>query len=247
MNWGWGRDDIVVADATVSDFGTRLGTARMAAVKVNGRTPEAKAFRVERVVKAARELASAGGYEAVQMREVARRAQTALSTLYKYYASKDELITAAVSSELDSLAEDVLRRPPRQRTAEGRAGEVFVRAFVAMVKDPGFAHSVLAAGNTVLEFDPDRVRHSAEVTDITPWSTPFTSIAAVQAWGPDHRCSPMQLRALCMVETLWVASVGSWLNGETSAHEVKRRLRLAAKRLLAADSADPKDNSADNG
>ncbi|MFI5432518.1 TetR family transcriptional regulator [Rhodococcus baikonurensis] len=53
----------------------------MSAVKVNGRTAEAKAFRVERVVKATRELASAGGYEAVQMREVARVAQTALSTL----------------------------------------------------------------------------------------------------------------------------------------------------------------------
>ncbi|GAA3161265.1 hypothetical protein GCM10020255_044490 [Rhodococcus baikonurensis] len=88
----------------------------MSAVKVNGRTAEAKAFRVERVVKATRELASAGGYEAVQMREVARVAQTALSTLYKYYASKDDLITVAVRSELDSLAEDF---PPSVETADG--------------------------------------------------------------------------------------------------------------------------------
>ncbi|AKD95635.1 hypothetical protein BS297_30950 [Rhodococcus erythropolis] len=217
----------------------------MAAVKVNGRTPEAKAFRVERVVKATRELATAGGYEAVQMREVARVAQTALSTLYKYYASKDDLINAAVGSELNSLTEDVLRRPPRQRTAEGRAGEVFVRAYVAMVRDPGFAHAAMSAGNTVLEFDLDRVRHSEEINVKSHWSVTFTQIAAVQAWGPDNRCNPIQARALDMMETLWVASVVSWLNGDMSADEVKRRLRLAAKRLLAVDSAEPNGNSAD--
>ncbi|MFE4503358.1 TetR family transcriptional regulator [Rhodococcus sp. NPDC056743] len=215
----------------------------MAAVKVNGRTAEAKAFRVERVVKATRELASAGGYEAVQMREVARVAQTALSTLYKYYASKDELITAAVQSELHSLAEDLLRRPPRQRTAEGRAGEVLVRAFLGMVRDPGFAHAAMSVHKTLREYDPDRVERPAKENQIAQWSMPFTRIAAAQAWGPDHPSTPMQSRTLGMLETLWGASVVGWLNGDTSVDEVKRRLRLATKRLLSADPAVPKGNS----
>ncbi|MFD9678411.1 TetR family transcriptional regulator [Rhodococcus sp. NPDC059969] len=217
----------------------------MAAVKVNGRTAEAKALRVERVVKATRELASAGGYEAVQMREVARVAQTALSTLYKYYAAKDDLIAAAVWSELDSLADDLLRRPPRQRTAEGRAGEVFVRAFLGMVRDPGFAHAAMSGYKTLREYNPDLGERPDESNEITVWSTPFGFIASTQAWGPDHRCTPMQSRTLAMLEDLWSASVVGWLNGDTSVDEVKRRLRLAAKRLLASAPAVLDGKSAD--
>lgn len=218
----------------------------MSAVKVNGRTAEAKAFRVERVVKATRELATAGGYEAVQMREVARVAQTALSTLYKYYTSKDDLIIAAVTSELDSLAADVLRRPPRQRTATGRAGEVFVRAFQGMVRDPGFAHAAMAVHNTLREYDPDRGERPAENEESAPWFTLFGNIAATQAWGTDHHCTPMQSRTMGMLETLWGASVVGWLNGDTSVDEVKRRLRLAAKLLLDSGSAVSNGNSAED-
>ncbi|MGW0040118.1 TetR family transcriptional regulator [Rhodococcus sp. NPDC003348] len=36
------------------------------------------------------------GYGAVQLREVARRARTSLSTIYKRYATRDELILAAI-------------------------------------------------------------------------------------------------------------------------------------------------------
>lgn len=41
------------------------------------------------------------GYEAVQLREVARRSQTSLTTIYKHYANRDELIAAAVQTWMD--------------------------------------------------------------------------------------------------------------------------------------------------
>jgi TetR/AcrR family transcriptional regulator, cholesterol catabolism regulator len=41
------------------------------------------------------------GYEAVQLREVARRSQTSLTTIYKHYANRDELIAAAVQMWMD--------------------------------------------------------------------------------------------------------------------------------------------------
>jgi TetR/AcrR family transcriptional regulator, cholesterol catabolism regulator len=42
------------------------------------------------------ELLDTQGYEAVQLREVARRARVSLATIYKRYATRDELIVAAL-------------------------------------------------------------------------------------------------------------------------------------------------------
>jgi AcrR family transcriptional regulator len=42
------------------------------------------------------ELLDTEGYEAVQLREVARRARVSLATIYKRYATRDELIVAAL-------------------------------------------------------------------------------------------------------------------------------------------------------
>ncbi|BBZ01213.1 TetR family transcriptional regulator [Mycolicibacterium chitae] len=47
------------------------------------------------------ELLETEGYEAVQLREVARRARTSLATIYKHYANRDELILAALQMWLD--------------------------------------------------------------------------------------------------------------------------------------------------
>src|SRR5258707_5225010 len=47
------------------------------------------------------ELLEPDGYDAVQLREVARRARTSLATIYKRYATRDELILAALHSWMD--------------------------------------------------------------------------------------------------------------------------------------------------
>ena len=53
-----------------------------------------QAARRGRVLDAALELAAEGGYDAVQMRDVAARAQVALGTIYRYFSSKDHLLAA---------------------------------------------------------------------------------------------------------------------------------------------------------
>jgi AcrR family transcriptional regulator len=47
------------------------------------------------------ELLEADGYDAVQLREVARRSHTSLATIYKRYANRDELILAALEAWTD--------------------------------------------------------------------------------------------------------------------------------------------------
>lgn len=205
------------------------------------RTTSAQALRTERIVEVAIALAAEGGYEAVQMREVARRAGIALATLYRYYASKEELLRGAIASELASLRADLQRRPAQQETPAGRTGEVFARGFRAMIRNPGFAHAAMSAHQVPLPRSQSTPSRGADVDDAdgeraprTPGATAsmFTDIAAAQAWGDGHRVSAEQHRALQMVQTVWVGSTVSWLNGQIDAAEVEQRIRLAADKLL---------------
>jgi len=193
------------------------------------RSPEAQAFRAERVIAAASKLASAGGYDAVQMREVAKLAGVSLSTLYRYYPSKDSLIRAVESGQLARLRDDVIARPPKGRSAGTRAAEVFIRAFHAMERDRGYAHAIMCTQEVPRPLDSPQAQREA------PEENDFVDIAAFAAWGPDHRTAETEYRALHMLESLWTSSVIHWLNGDLSRGYVEDRLRFAASRLLEAD------------
>ena len=53
--------------------------------------------RRRRLIDAAFELGAEGGYDAVQMRDVAVTANVALATIYRYFSSKDHLLAAAMT------------------------------------------------------------------------------------------------------------------------------------------------------
>src|SRR3954449_12216480 len=66
-----------------------------------------QAARRGRVIEAALTLGREGGYDAVQMRDVATTAGVALGTIYRYFSSKDHLLAASMvdwSKELDDRA-----------------------------------------------------------------------------------------------------------------------------------------------
>lgn len=61
------------------------------------RTPEAQA---QIVISTVLELLESGGYDSIQVREIAKRARISLKTLYSLYPSRDELIASAVEAWL---------------------------------------------------------------------------------------------------------------------------------------------------
>src|SRR5881275_3761909 len=65
--------------------------------------------RRQRILDATLALASKGGYEAVQMRAVAEKADVALGTLYRYFPSKIHLLVSGLSREFER-AQDKLER-----------------------------------------------------------------------------------------------------------------------------------------
>src|SRR6266566_4392225 len=49
------------------------------------------------IVRAVIGMLESGGYDAVQLREVARRAHVSLATIYKLFPTRDELIVTAIA------------------------------------------------------------------------------------------------------------------------------------------------------
>lgn len=59
------------------------------------------------------EILETDGYDAVQLRAVARRARTSLATIYKHYPNRDELILAALQKWMDENRYSGLARTER--------------------------------------------------------------------------------------------------------------------------------------
>jgi len=89
------------------------------------------------------ELAGEGGYDAVRMREVARRAGIALGTLYRYFASKDLLLASAMAEWSGDLRTRLNQRPPAGDTAVDRVVAVMRRASRALELQPRLSEALV--------------------------------------------------------------------------------------------------------
>src|SRR5918912_2882548 len=104
---------------------------------------KSQAARRQRVVTAALTLGADGGYDAVQMREVAAHAGVALGTIYRYFSSKDHLLAEAQVEWLLELERKVSKKPPRGDSVAGRVIEVLRRATKAMEQQPLLAEALI--------------------------------------------------------------------------------------------------------
>lgn len=177
--------------------------------------------RRKRIIDATLALASKGGYEAVQMRAVAERADVALGTLYRYFPSKIHLLVSGLVREFE-LAEEKLRR--KQISGDTRADrmifvlnwatknmqreplltEAMTRAF--MFADPSAASEVNAAA-AVMEKILTGAMHEGEPT-------------------ADERAIAR------VIGDVWLSNLVAWVTRRASADDVANHLELAARLLL---------------
>src|SRR3954470_1178225 len=101
--------------------------------------------RRKRILDATLALASKGGYDAVQMRAVAERAEVALGTLYRYFPSKIHLLVSALALELEQIQEKLERKPIPGDTAHERMQFVLARVTRAMQREPLLAEAMTRA------------------------------------------------------------------------------------------------------
>jgi TetR/AcrR family transcriptional regulator, cholesterol catabolism regulator len=186
---------------------------------------KSQAARRERVVRAALELGAEGGYEAVQMRDVATRAEVALGTIYRYFPSKDSLLLAVMVHWLGDLEQRVSRRPPTGDTTVERIMDVMARALGSMDRDPRLTAAVIGA---MTAGDPASVPAIDEVSQ---------AMARIMqsAFPPDVDPALEAATAKVLGHVWWSATI-SWANGMGDIGWVAAELREASE--LIADRFD---------
>lgn len=184
-----------------------------------------QAARRERVLRAALDLGASGGYDAVQMRDVATTAGVALGTIYRYFSSKDHLLAAAMVSWTNDLERRVGQRPPKGETTAERVVDVLRRATRAMEREPKLSEAVVTA-----LMSPDR--GAAQCQEEVSGS--MNRILS-QALGDDvdPAFAAQITRTLGHV---WFSALIGWVNGWSGMEKVSDEVQLATHLVL--DSFD---------
>lgn len=194
----------------------------MAAADRASTLTKSQAARRERVVRAAHTLAAEGGYDAVQMRDVAARAEVALGTIYRYFPSKDAVLLAVMVQWLGDLENRVTRNPPTGATTVDRIMDVLGRAVRSMEREPRLTRAVIGA---MTAGDP---AGEVAIGDVT------RAMARILAAAfPDDVDADLEARAAKALGHVWWSATISWANGMGDGDWVVEELRQASE--LIAD------------
>lgn len=93
----------------------------------------------DRLLAVVVEILETEGYDAVQLREVARRARSSLATIYKRYTTREDLILAALEVWLDDnrYSEVTLHRRAEGETLHEAMMSLFRTIFEPWERNPG--------------------------------------------------------------------------------------------------------------
>ncbi|MFG3164101.1 TetR family transcriptional regulator [Streptomyces sp. NPDC048232] len=177
--------------------------------------------RRRRILRATARLACRGGFEAVQMREVAESSQVALGTLYRYFPSKVHLLVATMHDQLERLHGTLRKSPPAGDTAGDRVAQTLMRAFAALQREPRLAEAMARA----LTFADRSV--SPEVDQVSRQTTAII----LDAIGGMEDATPAQLSAVRVIEHTWLSTLITWLAGRASLTQVRVDIETVCRLL----------------
>ncbi|HUO47197.1 MAG TPA: TetR family transcriptional regulator, partial [Acidimicrobiales bacterium] len=185
----------------------------------------AQEARRQRVVDAAMELGLEGGYEAVQMRDVAARAHVAMGTVYRYFSSKDHLLAATLLHWVEQLDLRLSQMPPRGRTPAERVIEVLDRALRSMGRQPRLVAAVFAS---LASADPMAIECQQQMAQV------MDQIISRAIGEPSPPDSDERSRVIGHV---WYSALVGWVNGWSDLDRVHDELAVAVRLLLPEQAA----------
>jgi AcrR family transcriptional regulator len=188
---------------------------------------EAQRERRKRILDATLAIASKGGYEAVQMRAVAERADVAVGTLYRYFPSKVHLLVSALGREFERI-EAKTDRTAMAGTPYERLHQMISRLNRAMQRNPLLTEAMTRAFVFADASAAGEVDYVGKLMD--------TMFARAMS---DGEPTEDQYHIARVISDVWLSNLLAWLTRRASATDVSKRLDLAV-RLLIGDEEHPK-------
>ncbi|WP_405167587.1 cholesterol catabolism transcriptional regulator KstR [Nocardia sp. NBC_01499] len=202
-----------------ADSNAAPATATVTTLSEDELSSAAQRERRKRILDATLALASKGGYDAVQMRAVAERADVAVGTLYRYFPSKVHLLVSALSREFEQI--EGKRKPLAGQSPRERMHLLLTQITRMMQRDPLLTEAMTRAfmfADASAAAEVDRV---GKVMD-------RVFARAMNDGEPTER----QLAIARVISDVWLSNLVAWLTRRASATDVTERLELTVDLLL---------------
>jgi AcrR family transcriptional regulator len=184
--------------------------------------------RRKRILDATIALASKGGFDAVQMRAVAERADVALGTLYRYFPSKIHLLVSALAREFERANQNFERKTIAGDTPPDRVMYVLGRTTRSLQRDPNLTEALTRA----FMFADASVANEIHVVGMHV--TRMLMRAMRDPAVPTDQIEPTEeeIAIAKVIGDVWLASLVQWVTGRASAVDVGRSMDVAVRLLL---------------
>ncbi len=189
--------------------------------------------RAKRIVETAVALAERDGYQAVRLRDVAATAQVALGTVYKRFASKEEILIAALEQESEKLVAKIGKKPVPGSDAQERVRFVFSALTKGLLRRSNLAKALV---RSLASGDPNITERVASFHGLITTMV----MAAIRGETPgEPAASPVgvdgrEQTVSSILQNVWFASFVGWAGGLHDAAQVLEDVDKASELLLAA-------------
>ena len=180
--------------------------------------------RRQRILDAATLLASKGGYDAVQMRDVAERADVALGTLYRYFPSKIHLLVSALGRTFEQAEAAMRGKPVPGDTPADRVISVLKKTTRGLQGDPHLTEALTRA----FMFADASV--AAEIHDVGMLMTSMLTHAMDPERGGEVTDDDVAIARV--IGDVWLSALVAWVTGRSTAAETAQHMETAVRLLL---------------
>jgi TetR/AcrR family transcriptional regulator, cholesterol catabolism regulator len=190
-------------------------------------TPEtpAQQERYDRVVAAAAGVLAAGGVDAVQMKDLAQRAEVSLATLYRYFPSKEYVLLAVCLARYQEAARKVFAEVPQGDTIRERVTSHLMREFGAQQREQQLTAALTQALTGT-------ARSYSEMIEAVE-HLHFQILRHVASGG--GRLTEQQQKLLAVVIDIFSAATRRWLAGTYSVAEARYQIEVGCELLELPD------------
>lgn len=182
---------------------------------------EAQRERRKRILDATMAIASKGGYEAVQMRAVADRANVAVGTLYRYFPSKVHLLVSALGREFSRIDAKTDQSAMAGGTPFQRLNFMVRKLNRAMQRNPLLTEAMTRAyvfADASAASEVDQVEKQIDAMFARAMS--------------DGEPTEDQYHIARVISDVWLSNLLAWLTRRASATDVSKRLDLTVRLLI---------------